>query len=146
MPKIDLYPQLTSPPEDAKVVTGTAIAGDKFALDVAVKEITTVSGTFTPSGLSTAVKNTTMNVGDTATALPATALSNRNGMIVTNLSAVDTLYIGDATVTADRSIGTTAGHEIPAGEGFQIDVTDSVTLYGRAEAGKTVLIKIMEVA
>ena len=36
MSKIDVYPLIQSPPQDAQVVTGTVINGQKVAMDVAV--------------------------------------------------------------------------------------------------------------
>lgn len=105
-----------------------------------------ITGTFTPGGLSTALRVTTMNVTDVATALPAVPLASRVAIKVTNLHATEVLYIGDATVTADRVIGITAGDEVGPGESFNVDITDSVILYGRAEAGETILVKIMEIS
>lgn len=145
MSKIDLYPNLKSAPSAAKVATGTDWAGDKFGLDVNVLG-GTVTGELSVSGLKTAGKNTCMNVGDTAQKIPATPLTGRNTMTITNLSA-DTLYIGfDASVTADRSIGNTAGSEVGQNEGINFDITDEVELWGITESGKTVLIKVMELA
>lgn len=100
----------------------------------------------TTPGLTVSIKTTTMTVTDVATALPAVPLVNRNAMSVVNLDAAEVLYIGNATVTANRVIGTTAGWEIPAQEGFNLDVTDSIVIYGIAEAGKTILVKILEIA
>lgn len=101
---------------------------------------------FTSPGLTQSIKTTTMNVTDVATALPAAPLLNRNAIAIVNLHATETLYIGNATVTADRAIGNTAGWEVPPQEGFNLDVTDTIVLYGIAEAGETILVKIMEIA
>lgn len=147
MSKIDLYPNLKSAPSQAKVATGTAITGDKFALDVSIAGSTgTISGEFTPTGLHTAILVTTLDVPDTAVPLPTTAYTGRNSMVVHNKSATDTLYVGPATVTADNVIGTTSGHEVGPGETFAIDIQDDIILYGRAETGKTIRVKITEVA
>lgn len=106
---------------------------------------TTVSGAVVPAGLRTAGRITTMLVGVTAVQLPATALANRNAMSITNLSS-QILYIGfDASVTADSAIGTTAGWEVGIGEGFNIDITNNIPLYGIVASG-TALIKIMELS
>lgn len=146
MSKIDLYPNLKAPPSQAKVATGTDFTGDKFALDVNVVA-GAVTGEITVSGLRVGGKNTTMNVGDTATALPATAFTGRNSMTIRNLSAVDTLYIGfDNLVTADRVIGTTSGMEVGPDEGLNFDLTDEVVVWGIAETGKTIMVKVTELA
>lgn len=100
----------------------------------------------TTPGLTVSIRTTTMNVTDVATALPAAALANRNAISVVNLDPVEILYVGNVTVTANRAIGTTAGWEIGPLEGFNLDVTDSIILYGRAEAGKTILVKILEIS
>lgn len=106
-----------------------------------------VTGEFTQTGLFVAGKNTTMNVTDVATALPTTPLSGRNSMAITNLSTSDTLYIGFSTsVTADRALGNNAGWEIGVSEGFNIDIQDNIIIYAIAETGKTIKIKVMELA
>lgn len=105
-----------------------------------------VEGSFTPSGLKTELKVTTMNVGDTAVAIPATALTDRNAISLHNLDGVNTIYLGGATVTAGQAIGTTAGWELPAGGYFNTDITDDITLYAIADAGQTVKIKVLEIA
>ena len=146
MSKIDLYPNLKSPPAAAKVATGTAWATDKFGMDVNVLG-GTVTGELSPTGLKNGGRMTTMEVTDTATMLPPVALTGRNSMKVTNLSTTETMYVGfDALVTADRAIGNTAGDELGPNEAINFDVTDEVPIYAIAESGKTILIKIMELA
>lgn len=147
MSKLDLYPNLKSAPSAAKVATGTALSGDKFALDVSIAGSTgTITGEFTPTGLHVAIFVTTKDITDTATPLPTTPYPDRNSMVVHNKSMTDTLYIGPATVTADNVIGTTSGHEVGPGETFAVDIRDDIVLYGRAETGKTIRVKITEVA
>jgi hypothetical protein len=88
-----------------------------------------------------------MQVTDTATLLPAAALADRNAISIVNLSGADTLYIGEAaTVTADRALGVTAGWEVGPGESFNVDITDDIAIYGVAEAGKTITIKVLEIS
>jgi len=99
-----------------------------------------------PAGLTNAFRITTMTVPDTATALPATPLTDRVAISVTNLDATEILYIGNSDVTADRALGTTAGWEVGPGESFNVDVTDSIIIYGRAEASQTILIKVLEIS
>ena len=87
-----------------------------------------------------------MNVGDTATLLPATALANRNAIKITNHSGTDKLYLGPSSVTADNVIGTTSGDEVGTNESINFDITDAIPIYGRAETGKTIRVKIVELA
>lgn len=145
MSVLDLYPTLLSGPQSAFNATGTAFTGDKVALDVNVLG-GVLTGEFVQTGLNVAIKVSTFTVGDVEQSLPATALSGRNSMVITNLDPVETLYIGPTGVTADRVIGTTAGHEINAGEAFNIDIQDDITLYGIVESGKSILVKVTEVA
>jgi len=67
-------------------------------------------------------------------------------MVVHNKSTDEILYVGPSNVTADNVVGTTSGHEIFPGETFAIDIQDDIILYGRAETGKTIRVKITEVA
>lgn len=108
--------------------------------------LTSATGEFSLTGLSVAIKTTTMNVGDTATAIPATPLTGRNSITIVNYSTTEILYIGNITVTADRVVGITSGYEVNPGEGFNLDITEDIVLYGRAETGQTILIKVTEVA
>jgi len=105
-----------------------------------------VSGSVSTSGLTTEIKVTTLDITDTAGALPATALTDRNALSVHNKHATETLYIGPATVTADSSTGTTSGWEVGPGAFVSFDITDSIILYGRAESGQTIQVKITEIA
>lgn len=148
MSKIDLYPTLGASPQAAKVATGTAVSGDKFALDVSIAGSTgSITGEFTPTGLKVEGKVTTMLVTDTVTAIPLLPLSERNSISLTNLSTIDTLYVGFHTgITADQALGTTAGWEVGPQEGFNLDIQDDVILYGITETGKTIKIKVMELA
>lgn len=131
--------------DGADLITGTPVDG-KIGLDVNILA-GSITGEFHQTGLNVAGKNTTMYVTDTATKLPAVALSLRNSMGVTNLSPTATLYLGFSTaVTADRAVGNNAGWEVGPNEGFQLDIRDNIPLYGIAETGQTILIKIMELA
>lgn len=132
------------------LVTTTTVGAD-VGLDVnviggSVSISGAITGEFTPTGLRTAIKITTMNITDTATPLPATALFARNAMVVTNKDITEVLYVGPASVTADTVVGTTSGHEVNPGEGFNLDIQDDIVLYGIAPAGKTILVKITELA
>lgn len=107
---------------------------------------TSTKGTFKFSGLSIGTRITTMDVGDTPVAIPATPYADRNAMSVSNTSQVDTLYIGNVDVTADTEIGTTSGWECGPNENFNCDISDAVVLYAVAPTGKTIRIKVMEIA
>lgn len=55
MSKLDLYPNLNSAPADAKVQTGTSLAGNKFAGDVAVLLSALPSGAATAANQATEI-------------------------------------------------------------------------------------------
>lgn len=104
-----------------------------------------VTGDQQPSGLSTSFLITTQDIGTTASALPSTALTDRNAISVLNTSAI-TLYVGPtSSVTADNEVGTTSGWEIGPNEIWHVDVTDAITLYAIVASG-TARVKILEVA
>lgn len=142
MSKIDLYPTSKSAPSEAQVQTGTAFTGNKVAADVNV--LNNIDVQF--SGLNIAMKITTMNVTDTRGKVPATPLAQRNAMAISNMSVSDTIYVGPSNVVAGRGIGTTAGWEVGPSETFNVDITENIELYAVAEAGATVLVKILELA
>jgi hypothetical protein len=100
---------------------------------------------FTPSGLDIGLRITTLTVGDTATALPATAFSNRESISIQNKGTV-TVYLGNSDVTADTVVGTTSGYELLPGGFFNIDITPDIVLYGRCASGQSAIIKILEIA
>lgn len=128
-------------------VTITHLSGNKVGLDVNVASFTgSISGTFTQSGLQTALKTTCMNVTDIATKLPVTPLANRNALSITNLSGSDTIYVGNSDVIAGDVIGNLSGWPVGPNEGFNLDITDDIEIYGIADAGKTIKIKIIELA
>lgn len=103
-------------------------------------------GTMTFSGLSEAIKISTLSIGDTVTALPTTALSNRNSISIQNKSSTETLYVGPSNVEANSTVGGNGGWEIPPQEALNFDIKDVVTIYAIAPTGKTILVKILEMA
>lgn len=118
-------------------VTGTP-EGDKHLLDVAIGK--SISLGFSPSGLSIGGKVTEVTLSSTVwTALPATALTSRNGMGIQNESAVSIKVGFDPGETG--FVGWTV---LPNGE-FFIDVSDVVVVYAKAQSG-TPTVTIMEVA
>lgn len=119
--------------------------GESLDGKTAVRIIGDISGDFTTSGLKVAMRVTTMNVTSTATPIPATALTGRNSIAIENFSN-ETIYVNQtALVTADRALGTTAGHEIPAGNGFNLDITDDIILHAICATGPA-LVKVTELA
>ena len=102
-----------------------------------------VAGSFAPSGLRTALEISNETVGDTATAVPLTPLTNRNSIIIFNQDPVESLFIGNADVTAS---GVKEGWIIDAGSYFSVDITELIVLYAIAPTGKTISVKIMEFA
>jgi hypothetical protein len=105
-----------------------------------------VKGAFRFSGLNIGMRITTMEIGDTATAIPATPFTQRNAIAILNLDPALTLYVGPSSVTEGRTVGTTAGWEVGPSEAFNVDITDGVVVYGIAPAGETILVKILEIA
>jgi len=131
--------------DGTNLVTTTTVSGD-VGLDVNVIG-GAVTGEFVQTGLHTAGKITTMLVGDTATVIPTTALSDRNSLSLTNMSPTDTLYVGfTSSVEANDNVGILAGWNVGPNEGFNLDIRDNIILYGICETGKTVKIKVMELA
>lgn len=113
----------------------------------AVRTCTTIEGgsiDSTPSGLQNSFRTTTMLIGDVAAPIPATPLSDRNSLSIANLDSAETLYIGDSNVTANRVVGTTSGWEVGPGETLNFDVKDTIIIYGRAESGKSIMVKVLE--
>ncbi len=106
---------------------------------------TTAKGEFKPEGM-TEWRITTLEVTSSQTPLPSTAFTDRRSLTVFNASESDVLYIGSTGITADRVLGTTAGWEIQPNSSINIDFAADVTIYGIAESGKTILVKIMEIA
>ena len=74
-------------------------------------------------------------VGTTATPIPATAPDGRASILVTNEGAV-TVYLGDGSVTTGA-----AGNGTPlvASEKLNLELGDSVVLYGRVASGSCVV-------
>lgn len=75
------------------------------------------------------VKGTTVTVANTATPVPATALSGRKFIILSNVSGV-TLYYGDETVTTANGCGVDDGKVTPI-----IPVNENTVIYAVSAAG-----------
>lgn len=135
-------------PSDIHVALGPLGIFDyqKLRINASGELITRATGEFTMSGLRTAMRTTTMDVSDVTVAIPAIPLLERNAISINNLSTTDKLYIGNTDVTADTVNGTTSGWEIGPGENMNLDITEEIVIYGRAETGKSVKLKVFEIA
>jgi len=83
-------------------------------------------------------KTTAVSVGGTATALPATPLTQRRALIIFNNDATNTLYLGGSDVTAATGIPVVAQSFSPA-----IDAGPRLILYG-ISAGATLNVRVLE--
>jgi len=119
---------------------------DKFEENVAGETAVRTTGEYSPSGLRVGLRVTTMDVGDTAVAIPASAFASRNAISIYNKSTSQTIYINDINVTADNVLGTTSGWEIPPNGYFNVDITPDIIIYGRCESGQSARIKVLELA
>lgn len=102
---------------------------------------TNVEGTLQFSGLSIGGKITLVSINDsTWTALPATALANRNGLSIQNVSGQDIyLQYDNTSVTANEWV--TVGNNVER----YYNITDTIVVYGKASNG-TVNVLIEELA
>jgi hypothetical protein len=107
----------------------------KTAVRVGFSEDTTFSGEFTPGGLKIAGRVTIVSIDDTNwTALPATALANRNAISVINRSGVQIKLNYSASVSG--YIG------VPVDNGSErfYDISDQIVVYGKSSSGSAELI------
>lgn len=119
--------------------------GDGSDYYIATKVIEAITGSFSPSGLRNAFLNTTFDLSTTAQPLPATALTDRNSMIIYNRSTTEILYVGNSDVTADTVNGTTSGWQVEPNSYFPLDITDDIVLYGVYASG-TYKVQILELS
>lgn len=101
---------------------------------------TTATGTFSRTGLSVSGKVTIVSINtSTWTALPATALTDRNAISIQNQS--------DETIKVNYDTGVSGfvGMEIPAGGERFYNITDDVVIYAKSSS-TTVSIAVEEVA
>lgn len=103
-----------------------------------------IAGSFSSSfsGLKIRMKITNTTITDVASMLPSLSLTARNSIIIENKGA-DSIFLGESDVTAS---GVKEGWELLPTAFFSTDVTDAIAIYAIAPAGKTVNIKIMELA
>jgi hypothetical protein len=82
-------------------------------------------------------------VGATAEALPATAMTNRKGIFIYNAEAAGTgVYLGNSDVTADETAGT-GGFLLDGGNTMFLTLDGSCTIY--AISGGSVTVHTLEV-
>ncbi len=105
-----------------------------------------INGEFVFSGLSTAIKISTETISDVASPVPLVSLVGRNSISIQNKSGSEILYVGPSNVEANSIVGGNGGWEIPPSEALNFDIKDTVIVYGIAPAGKTILVKILEMA
>lgn len=93
-------------------------------------------------GLKGSILTTVITVGNTATALPTTALSGRRTIMIENLST-NIIYIGNADCTANEN--STGGYQLANQyDTIIIDATDDITIYAVSVAG-TDKVCVMEI-
>mgnify|MGYP000939420008 CR=1 FL=1 len=85
----------------------------------------------------TTVLSSAVSVGTSATALPASALSGRRALLISNFGSA-TIYLGAAGVT------TAAGFPLLAGQSLALEV-GTLAIYGIVASG-TVAARVMEIA
>ena len=107
-----------------------------------VRVRTSAEGTFTPTGLKTALKITNQTITDVAAMIPLVPLVARNAMILFNKSTVS-VYIGNSDVTAS---GANEGWILDANSYLSFDITDSIILYAITDIGESATLKIMELS
>lgn len=93
-----------------------------------------VNGSFTPSGLNIAGKVTEVTIDNTSwTAIPATALTDRNALGIQNRS-------GQAIkINYDNTVVGYVGMEISDGEERQYDITDAITVYAKSQTSSATI-------
>lgn len=103
--------------------------------------LTTVSGALKVDDTANgAILQQQVSVANTATLLPASALSGRKSLLVQNAGS-SSIWIGSATVTAS---GATAGIEVPKGGFIELEVGPAVSVYGIS--GGTVNANLLQMA
>ncbi len=94
-----------------------------------------VTGEFTPSGLKIAGRVSIVNVNDTTwTALPATALTDRNAISIINRSGQQ------VKINYSASVSGYVGVPIDNGSERFYDISDSIVVYCKSQTGSAELI------
>lgn len=97
-----------------------------------------------PQGLKGQWIITTILVTDVQTPLPATPLTDRNFVYIENTEPSKEVWVGPSGLTADRVVGTTSGKKLDPDESVKFDFKDNLLVYGRCEAGKTAIVRVIE--
>ena len=108
-------------------------------LETAIRTVGEVSGTIKPSGLNIGGLITEVSINNTTwTALPASALANRNALAIHNSSAEEIKINYSA-------VGGYVGMPISAGSERSYDITDAIIVYAKSSA-TTVTVIVEELA
>ena len=111
-----------------------------------------VTGSFSPSGLTVEGENTRLAVDDTAwKQCPPTNLSGRNAIRVQNPpDSAFSVFIRHKTSALpagpSTTPGTAAADEIIPGDTYFVDITDSINLFVRCASGESATVNIAELA
>ena len=127
---------------EVTAVASGACSYQVFAKGLSSGEVDIAAGaTFTPSGLTVGGLTTEVDINDASwVALPTTALTDRNALSVQNVS-------GFEMKVRYTAAGGYNGMVIATGAERHYDITDSITLYGRAISGAgTVSVNVEELA
>lgn len=121
--------------DGVNLITSTTV-GSKQGLDVNI-----AAGKVSIEGLSTNIKTTVITVTDTPTAVPLTALANRNAISI-RVWGEKIVYFGDS------SVDSTTGYPKFQYEEIVMDIKDSpaITLYAVCSTGESSEIRILELA
>jgi hypothetical protein len=124
---------------------GTTDNYTKLITDGLGRLVTTATGNFSQSGLSTAHANVRVVITDVRTKIPLTPLADRNTMTV-RVWGASTVYFGGSTITASGAA--TDGYPKKQYEEVQVDIKDnaSVELYAICAAGESSVVYVWEVA
>jgi len=85
------------------------------------------------------IKTSQVDIGNTASVLVPSALTDRAGMVIKNYSLVDTLFVAESLA---KAISGTA-YPMGPGEAMGVDVAAGVELYG-ISGGGTIDVRILE--
>lgn len=108
--------------------------------NVAVRTTICGSATFQPSGLTIGGKITEVTLNSsTWTALPATALTDRNEIGIQNLSGIE------IKLNFDNTVSTYTGVTLSSGSERHYSITDGIQIFGKSQSG-TPLITVEELA
>ena len=133
---------------EATVIVGSGLNPSKKALPINVTDGEThLRGTQTivvnPEDASAgrAGMVTAVTVSGTVVQIPPTPLNYRRGIAISNNSNSHTLYVG-----FDSGVTTANGYPVGPGTSLPMDINCDIKLYGVAQAGHTLDVRILEVS